>query len=283
MFTWFLALSLAVSSSAAAPEQETCPDPERELQSAQQDAVSFYLQDAQKGILTAIEGFGCTGPAHTALVAVFWQTQGFIWGMQENGDKASTAYAAAKRIEPTLWNEDFGDTEKARFDAAESISGDRSVITFRGLGNDDWITVDGIQTKGVVRLEPGMHLIQVGSGDLARFAAVLDVVPGQASDVAVPGGNTAGIESKTLATTESKKTSPVKLTLLGTGIASLVTAGAMFAVAGSNAGDFRDASGPLDVVGTERSRANAQQFTLLGIGAGGAAVALATTALVVRF
>ena len=62
----------------------------------------------------------------------------------------------------------------ARFSLANAASGD-----------DEWLAIDGARTDART-VEQGLHLLQVGTGDRARFARVVDVDAPDAVVVALP-------------------------------------------------------------------------------------------------
>ena len=178
---------------------EPCADPAAQLQSAERDAVSFFLNDAQLQVAATLDALGCSAPADPALLARLWQTQALIWMFQEADAKAARGWYAARRTHPETWNPDFGDEARAAYEASTPDAGIDAPLRLRGVGEDDWVSLDGVASRPE-RIAPGLHILQVGTGDTARYAVVLDVgAGGEEVVVAVPGVVTPDLIGATIA------------------------------------------------------------------------------------
>ncbi len=180
-----LALLLATLALA-----DDCPDAERKIAEAEQDVVSFYLQDAANFAAESVVGFGCSTKATPNQVARLFQVHGMIRFLQDDIDGASRAFLSARQVDASLWNEDYGGKAREVFDAASgSASSAPASVTVKGLSDGDWLVVNGAIKSQPLSLPPGMHLVQVGSGGASRFAKIIDVKPGTEVMVAVQGGD----------------------------------------------------------------------------------------------
>ena len=166
-----------------------CPDPDQKLFDAEQDVVNFYLQDAANYANEAVASFGCSGQADTPQVARLFLVHGMIRLLQDDAAGAERAFWSAKQLKPDLWQSDYGPKARTLFDNASLAGSSLPVsVSMKGFGEGDWLTVNGSSDTPPLRLTPGMYLLQVGSGDAARFARILDVQPGRDLVVSVQSG-----------------------------------------------------------------------------------------------
>ena len=268
----FLLLALTLAHA------DECANPVALLQSAEQDAVNFYLNEADTDLAKAVEAFGCSGKATNTDIARLWQTRGMVSMLREDDEAAVRAFAASKVADPDNWNEDFGDKAKAMWAGAAEMQGDSLGLTLRGVGKEDWVLVDGHDAGADLDLSPGLHLIQVGTGDAARFAKVIVVEGGEDQELTVPAN-----ESQSLPIAETtasiKKKSKVKVApLITAGVAAAVAGGATF-LAAQERQAFFDMSGSFDAAGSTSHYKRANTLSYVGIGAGVASAGL----LVVSF
>jgi len=179
-------LLAATAFEAAAAD---CPQPDKRLFDAEQDVISFYLQDAANYATEAVASFGCSDKAQPPQVARLFLVHGMIRFLQDDMAGAERAFWSAKQLQPTTWQEDYGPKARALYESA-SLAGSASPasVSMKGFGAGDWLTVNGLEATPPLQLPPGMHLLQVGSGDIARFARILDIQPGTDLIVSVQSG-----------------------------------------------------------------------------------------------
>jgi len=183
---WIVTL-LAVASFA---QDERCPDPMAAVRSAEQDAVSFFLRDSELALTEAIAGMACGPRATPELLAPFWLARGAIWSFLDDG-RADSAFAAARSADSDHFFSDYGEGIEARWKQASAPAGDGGNLILRGLEDGDWVSVDGLDVSDPWPIPSGLHLIQVGSGDKARFARLLDMASGAEVTVVVPASGEA--------------------------------------------------------------------------------------------
>lgn len=179
-----LAATSAVGSAQEA-QQSRCPDPALAVRSAEQDAVSYFLRDAELALTEAIAGMGCGPRAPKEVLAPFWITRGAIWSFLDD-ERADAAFAAATAADPAYFNGDFGDAIHERWQTATPPIGGPGNLQLRGLGEGDWVAIDGVDTAEPWPVTPGFHLVQVGSLEQARFARLLDIEAGAEVTVVIP-------------------------------------------------------------------------------------------------
>lgn len=171
---------LATASWAA------CPAPAQAIRDASDDLVRYFLRDAELSLTEAVAGFGCTGPAAPSDLASFWLARAMIWSFLDDA-RAGQAFAAARAVDPTTWEPEFGAPARAQWEGATSPSGVGTLV-LRGVVSTDWVVVDGAAHAGE-DLVAGLHVLQVGQGDLARFARLIQIDSGTEVEVVVPEGS----------------------------------------------------------------------------------------------
>lgn len=165
-----------------APEP-SCPDPGVALQRAENDALNYYLADAQAGLQAAVDAWGCSAPVESGPLGRYLAIRGLLAHFDNDDDRARRAFAAS-RAQGTAFPSDYGEVVQALWDAAEAPEGDPAPLQLKGVNDDDRVWLDGQPSEGLV--PQGLHLFQVGDGDTARFARLLDVTSDQPLVVAVP-------------------------------------------------------------------------------------------------
>ncbi|MCA9490038.1 MAG: hypothetical protein KC621_08945, partial [Myxococcales bacterium] len=136
----------------------------------------------------AVAGFGCAGPASAADLAAFWTTRAMIWSFLDD-ERADLAFAAARAADASVWNPDFGGQARERWEAASVPEGTGTLVVRDGAPEDQ-TSLDGKPWRD----EPvtaGLHLLQVGDGEHARFARLIQVEAGDTVEVAVGAGTDA--------------------------------------------------------------------------------------------
>lgn len=179
-------LALAVPGIARG---STCADPLARVTSAEQDVIAYFLADASGFVNEAVAAFGCSSPASAPVVARLFLVHGMIRYLQDDAAGAERAFYSARKIDAEVWNADYGDAPRALWASSDMAAGKApATVTFKGFGAEDWLTVNGEAASPPLRLPPGLHLVQVGRGGVARFARLLDIQPGAELLVTVQGG-----------------------------------------------------------------------------------------------
>ena len=168
MLSSFLPLSIAHA-------EESCPAVEPALQTAEKDALSFFLADAQNALTEAADGFGCR-VVEPALLARYWLAQAMVWHLQEREDEAQAALGAAKVAEGSVFTEDLGDELRGLWEAAPIPRAETVRVKIRGLARGDGVRIDTIDMPEPV-VVPGFHLIQVVRDGEVVFGRVAEVPP----------------------------------------------------------------------------------------------------------
>jgi len=177
---WLTAVALA-----QAPAE--CPDPARWLAIARSDAERFFLADARTDVLKAVSGFACSPAAAPEPLGQLFTVQGLLWWLEEQEDKAARAFAAAK-AQGAAFDPALGDELQPVWDDAPPVGGAEVMLQLEGRGDGEWLAVDG-QVVEAAAVPPGLHLIQVGEGDVARFARLVDVPASGPVVVALPAAS----------------------------------------------------------------------------------------------
>lgn len=157
-----------------AAAQETCPDALAAIGSAERDAVSFFLADAQTSLTEAAAGFACAR-VEKPVLARYWLAQGMVWHLQERDEAVvMSVLAAARRVAPDVFTESLGDELRVLWTVAETDDATPVEVRLRGLKRGDRVLVDGnLNETSLVTVGP--HLIQVIRGNQVVYGRLADV------------------------------------------------------------------------------------------------------------
>ncbi|NCG17895.1 MAG: hypothetical protein GWP91_02640 [Rhodobacterales bacterium] len=185
-FSWSFVWIAFVTTPAYAQE---CDNPAQNIASAEADVVNFYLADATGYANAAVEGYGCSEVASTPDLARLMRVLAMLRLFNEDEDGAAVAFRTARALDADGWNNDYGEKAQGIFTSA-TVPKDEApgIVTVKGL-SDGWLAVDGDVQASPVTLPAGLHLVQVGSGDLAFFARIIVVEAGKNVAVDVPEGS----------------------------------------------------------------------------------------------
>ena len=168
----------------AAEEVPECPDVQRWVSIARNDTQSFFLVDARNDLLKAVDGYACGEVADPAQLGGFYSVQGLLWWYEDKPEKARRALSAAKGL-GVAYDPELGEDLAPEWEAAAPPAGAPAELVLENRGDDEWLAIDGARTDAST-VEQGLHLLQVGSGERARFARVVDVDAPDAVVVALP-------------------------------------------------------------------------------------------------
>jgi len=269
------ALILALLTAPA--NADDCADPIGVIQSAEVDAVNFYLNDAETGLAKAVDAIGCSDKVDAETVARLWQTRGMVHMLKEDDAEALRAFAASKRADASVWNEDYGDKAKELWSAAASESGEPLELGLRGVSEGDWVLLDGHESSSELDLTPGLYLLQVGHADAARFARVVEISGSDDLVVSVPGrdGQTMAMADTQVAA--KARSGPRLAPLVGAGVAAIVAGGATFMASQERKAFFE--GGQFNAAESAAHYRKTNTYTIIGIGAGAASVGLVTVSI----
>lgn len=176
-------------------EVPDCPSLAGELLSAEDAITNFYLTDAEESLLGAVRALGCGPRVRTDDLARLWNAHGMIAHYQDDPRRAARAFRAARALAPEVWHADYGAKARVVWEAATAPPADdappeapRATVTveLRNLAADEWVSLDGAAVEPPVTAAPGLHVLQVGHGDVSRFARVVDLIVGEPVTLVVP-------------------------------------------------------------------------------------------------
>lgn len=152
-----------------------CPGAELAVRRAEEDALSYFLADANLGLDEAARAFGCQ-PVERSLLVRYWLAKGLVWQLQGD-ERATVALATARALDPDQFTDDFGDELRALWaDTAPAPTSPALPIRMRGLAKDDEVLVD-LQPVDPVTSPPGLHLVQVRRAGTIVFGRIIVAEP----------------------------------------------------------------------------------------------------------
>ena len=230
--------------SGLAHAEEPCEDPRILVNQAQGDVEGFFLAEAESEINRTKRAFGCSGLPNSDLLARMWQAEGVIQTMQGNADVASLSFAAAERMAPGSWNENYGEEMKGVFAlAAAKVESKPAQLRFKSLPKGSQVAIDGVVQEAPFNLDGGLHLVQVGPpNEVAEWARVIEVPAGEQMVILVDTQTVIeGNQPILPIVVKSYKGHPSRNIAL-IGLASGLVAGAGFATAAVSHNNFMDES-----------------------------------------
>jgi hypothetical protein len=269
----------------AGPARAACVDVTTELGAAERAIVDARLDVAARslgGIEAAIgeppgSDGGVCARLDPQLLARFWIAEGAMASLSGSAEAATRAFRAANRVDPAQWTTVFGSALRAEWESAAQLPDAAGSITLdRALpaGRSAWL--DGLDASFPTATADGLHLVQLGEGDVAAWGAIVLVPAGETFVVRVPELPPVSAEP-IAATTAPARRHPRRTAFLAGGAACLVAGGA-FAIAAEGKDDDVANAGDIDEAeAAHRSQQNlaAVSYTLLGLGAAGVVVAFA--------
>ena len=153
-----------------------CPDPTPLVRNAEEDAVGYFLADAESSLAEAAASFGCTQPA-PSLVARFFLVRAMIWKLQDD-PRSVEALHRAKQLDPTYFTEALGDEMKKAWEAVEVEAIAPTIqVSLRGAKKADVLWIDGTEVPAAAT-NPGIHLIQVKRNGTVVYGRIVDAPAG---------------------------------------------------------------------------------------------------------
>lgn len=149
-----------------------CPSPDAAIARAEEDALAYFVADADAALHEASSAFGCASTS-TETLTRYWLAKAMVWELMGD-DRSSRALAAAKALEPEQFTEELGADLEAKWKAIDPASVAPAVdVRIRGLARNDVVLVD---TRPVdpPRLPLGLHLVQVVRGEEVLLGRILE-------------------------------------------------------------------------------------------------------------
>jgi len=276
----------------AGPARAACIDVPIEIGAAERALVDARLDDAGRSlerIETAIgeppdSTEGVCARLDPQVLARFWIAEGAMASLGGSSDAAARAFHAASRVDRTQWTNVFGPALRAEWESAaqlEDATGSVALDPAPPPGLSTWL--DGLDATFPADTTDGLHLVQLGTDDLATWGAIVLVPAEETFVVRVPDLPTVAVapveESAVEETAAAEPAHPHarRNAFLAGGAACLVAGGA-FAVAAegkdddiANAGDTDE----LEAAHQSQQQLSTVSYALLGLGAAGVVVAFA--------
>ena len=178
-------MSLLLLWMATAGAQD-CPEVDFVVNEVEENVLNFYLEDAEDALRRAELAFACDTVSSPELLARLWNAEAMMATFQSRESDAMELFAAAGRVSPDTWNENYGDDAKQAWilaNTAKQVDGvdvepSTGGIELRPALFEGWsYLVDGEVVEVGQPLVAGVHLIQLtdanGNGAFAKFVSVM--------------------------------------------------------------------------------------------------------------
>lgn len=166
-----------------------CASPAEAVARAERAVLYADLAAGKAALGEAEAALGCSPPADPMLLGRMWLIEGGYY--TDLGDRLSAgmAFAAARRVAPTLWLDALGPEKRNDYDAVappDPALHPGQVVIDLPAGGTATTWIDGTERKPPIQLMPGEWLVQVGSADRVWFARIVLVSADQVLHVEVP-------------------------------------------------------------------------------------------------
>ncbi|MCA9566531.1 MAG: hypothetical protein KC656_01770 [Myxococcales bacterium] len=136
-----------------------CRPVEPDIRRAEEDAVAYFVADAEASLEFAATGMACSTIDRATLVR-FWLAKAMVWQLAGD-DRATRALAAAKALDDTQFTDALGEELRKAWAATDPASLAPALeLRIRGLKRGDQVLVD-TEPVDPPTLPPGLHLVQV--------------------------------------------------------------------------------------------------------------------------
>lgn len=153
-----------------------CEDVEQQLGWATEGLIEADAAEARSALDLAEAGLGCGPVASRATLARFFLLDGAIAALEGDAEGTTAAFAAARRIDASVWVDALGSRLKAQH-AAATGTGETGVVDVEAPGWEaHWDGVPGVFPADV---PAGLHVVQVVGDDGVAFGRVVWVAPGE--------------------------------------------------------------------------------------------------------
>ena len=271
----------------ASAARAACMDVPIELGAAEGAIVEGRLEDAGRS-LERIEAAigeppdsadGVCARIDPRVLARFWIAEGAMASLGGSAEAAARAFRAANRVDPAQWTGVFGPALRAEWESAaqrEDATGSVALDPAPPAGHSTWL--DGLDATFPVDTTDGLHLVQLGTNDAAKWGTIVLVPAGETFVVRVPDLPPVPVEPVEATTSAQPAHSHARRNAFLAGGAACLVAGGAFAVAAegkdddvANAGDADE----LEAAHRSQQQLSTVSYSLLGLGAAGVVVAFA--------
>lgn len=257
-----------------------CEDPAVVVTEAEAAVIEVRLDEAESALDRVEAALGCSPIASSELLGRMWLAEGVMLSIA--GDAAAEdSFAAAHRVAPGFWNEDYGPKLHERYQAAQlsHIPG-QGEIHLEAPIKGHIIGIDGRMASLPMSLASGLHVVQVGRSAQEILFAKMVFVPDGVDVQITTGLVEEGIEpvpeteeEEVVATTvvepvPKKKGVPVFL-IAGAGAAVVGGSMAIAAVTQNTAMKNAETLDELNAAHERQVGFGATAYTLLGLSAVG--------------
>ena len=209
------------------------------------------------------------------VLARFWIAEGAMASLGGSAEAAARAFRAANRVDPAQWTTVFGPALRAEWASAAQLvdaSGSVALDPAPPAGHSTWL--DGLDATFPVDTTDGLHLVQLGTDDVATWGTIVLVPAGETFVVRIPDllpVPVASVEE----TTQPAASHARRNSFLAGGAACLLAGGAFAVAAEGKDDDVANAGDPDELEAAHQSQQGlaAVSYTLLGLGAAGIGVA----------
>ena len=141
-----------------------CPDRTVLLDELDRQVLEGRFDQADVTKQAVVAAFGCGPVADPTLVARLWLAEAVMLSARSDAG-ASEMFAAAARLSPGTWTENYGPTLRKEWEEAGRIpSGEPGTIRLEPLFPGTVAALDGTVRSFPATVDTGPHLLQVGSG-----------------------------------------------------------------------------------------------------------------------
>jgi hypothetical protein len=168
--------------------EAACPDPGLALDDAFAALSTLDFARVDTRIAEARAGFACGGPITRDALGRYWLVQGVAATLNGDAERAGAVLAAARRADPALRVDAWGDDVRAAWSAAGAPAGEGQLTTLRPLLGRDVAWIDGVPQAFPGAAPAGWHVVQISRYGRAWWSGEVFVPPGDevALDVAQP-------------------------------------------------------------------------------------------------
>lgn len=165
---------------------QDCAEVDFVVNEVEENVLNFYLEDAEDALRRAEVAFACDTVSSPELLARLWNAEAMMATFQSREDDALELFAAAGRVSPDTWNENYGEDAKATYTKANTPAQVDGVDVEPATGGlelrpalfEGWsFLVDGQVVDVGAPIVAGVHLVQItdadGTGVFAKFVSIM--------------------------------------------------------------------------------------------------------------
>lgn len=150
---------------------DDCPPVEPTIRRAEEDALSYFLADAELALDEAAVGFGCQ-PTNRATLVRYWLAKAMVWQLADD-PRLPDALAAARALDGNQFTNDLGGELKSLWAETDPAPLSPALpLKIRGLKRTDRVLVD-VEAVDPPSTPPGLHLVQVERDGTIVFGRIV--------------------------------------------------------------------------------------------------------------